>query len=804
MTRSSHQTDGRRERRDKPILQASTMSKRGVVMRVLRIIAIFMILAGLVLCRISSAAVIGKIEVSGNRTVNRSLIVNMSGLVVGAELRPSTIQEAIKRVYAMNLFSDIQIEGEEQPEGVKLTIVVKEFPRVREIDISGNRKAKKEDLQEKIKITAGKVISQVDVKSAVDGIKSLYNEKGYLSAQIQSELIQTETPGEVILSLRIEEGKKVKIKKIYVEGNQAFKESKIRKQMKNKQDSWWRGGEFDPDQYDQDKEAIIEFYKKKGYLDAQIVSDSIWYGPDKKDLYIRLNVAEGQKYKFGKVNWEGNKLFESDKLDKLPKFKEGDVYSQEKYDETLGDIYFLYQEEGHLYTQVEDKTTTKGDVVNITYGITEGVPANVRFINIQGNTKTREKVIRRELSLVPGQRFRRSLLMRSLRDVNYLNYFSNVVPDYEVLPNGDIDLLIKVEEKPTGQIMFGAGYSARDKLVGNIGLGIPNFRGNGQNLSLNWDFGKTTRTIQLSFTEPWFRGRPTSVGFDVYQTRTNWYDDFTEEKKGFSLRLGRRLSWPDNYFRVYWRYRWEQVAYDEFEPMYYVVADTVTGETEPVYHYLKFQDWPRNSGTASLTLLRDSRDLPQFATRGSVVSWRTQVGAELLGGDFSYQKHIFEASYFRPLFWNFVLATHMRAGVLDGRDKDSFGIYTERFSPGGTDPDGMIRGYSDGDVGPTDADGLSLRGRSVLVYNVELQYPLIDQQMYFLTFADAGNAWLSGRAMRPFALEHKSDRDLFRSLGLGVRLMIPGMGIIGFDFAFGFDYPDEGEWRPHFQFGTTF
>jgi outer membrane protein insertion porin family len=203
-------------------------------------------------------------------------------------------------------------------------------------------------------------------------------------------------------------------------------------------------------------------------------------------------------------------------------------------------------------------------------------------------------------------------------------------------------------------------------------------------------------------------------------------------------------------------------------------------------------------------LVRDSRDLPQFATRGSVISWRTEVGAELLGGDFSYQKHVFEASYFQPLLWKFVLATHVQGGVLDGRDKDSFGIYTERFSPGGTDPDGMIRGYSDGEVGPTDASGISLRGRSVLVYNVELQYPLMDQQMYFIVFADAGNAWLSARAMKPFALEHKSDRELFRSLGLGARLMIPGMGIIGFDFAFGFDYPDKGEWRPHFQFGTTF
>jgi outer membrane protein insertion porin family len=624
-----------------------------------------------------------------------------------------------------------------------------------------------------------------------------------LSVRIRSELIQTETPGEVILSFDIDEGRKVKIKKIYVEGSQAFKESKIRKQMENKQDSWWRGGEFDPDQYEEDKEAIIEFYKKKGYIDAQIVSDSVWYGPDKKNLFIRINLTEGQKYKFGEVSWEGNKLFPSDKLQKLVRFKQGDVYSQKKYEETLGDIYFLYQEDGYLYTQVEDKTSTRGDVVNVTYNITEGVPANVRYVDIRGNTKTKERVIRRELSLVPGQRFRRSLLMRSLRDVNYLNYFSNVEPDYEVLPNGDIDLIIKVEEKPTGQIMFGAGYSARDKLIGNIGLGIPNFRGNGQNLSLNWDFGKRRQTIELSFTEPWFRGTPTSVGIDVYQINQKWYDDFAEEKKGFGLRLGRRLSWPDDYFRVYWRYRWEQIAYDDFDPLGFVY-DTEGQVTDTVYHFLRDLDWPRNSATTSLTIVRDSRDLPQFATTGSVLSWRTLLGAKYLGGDFSYHKHIFEASHFQKLFWNFVLATHLKAGVLDGRDKDSPGVFTERFSPGGADPDGMIRGYPDGTVGPIDSSKTLLRGRSVLVYNVELQYPVVEQQIYLLAFADAGNAWLSGRAMRPFALEHKSDRDLFRSLGLGVRLMIPGMGIIGFDFGYGFDYFDKGNWRTHFQFGTTF
>lgn len=760
--------------------------------------AVFLfVLFGLFSCHASWGAVISGIQVEGNRSVDRSLMINMSGLAVGSELRPGLIQEAVRRIYAMNLFSDIEILGEDTSQGIELTITVKEFPRVKEVQISGNKKIKKEDLEKEINISTGKVTTPVDVKNAVDGIKSLYDEKGYLSARVESELINTELPGQVILKLQIDEGQKVKIKEIEVEGTQAFKPSKIRKQMKNKEDRWWRGGEFKPEQYQEDKEKIIEFYKKEGYLDAQIVSDSIWYGPQKKNLFIRIQLNEGEIFKFGQVSWSGNEVFDVEKLNQMIKFGEGDIYSQEKYDETLGNIYSLYQEDGYLYVQIQDRTTTRGNVVNIAYDIAEGVPANVNYVNIQGNTKTKDRVIRRELSIYPGQRFRRSLLMRSLRDVMYLDYFSNVEPDYEVLENGDIDLIIQVEEKPTGQFMFGAGYSARDKLVGNVGIGIPNLFGNGQHLKLNWDFGKTTHSVDLSFTEPWFRGTPTSVGFDIYQVNRDWYDDYTEENTGFSLRLGRRLRWPDNYFRVYWSYRWEKVRYYDF------AEDALTDETSYIY-LLSQVDWPRKTATSTFTVVRDSRDLPQFATRGSVLSWSTELGAEALGGDFSYNKHIFSASYYWSPLWKFVLVGKARAGVLDGRDKNKAELYAERFSPGGTDPDGMIRGYSDGYLPSDDPDRDRTRGRSVVTYNLELQYPLVEQQMYLLTFADAGNTWLSGRRVRPFALEHKSDRDLFRSLGLGVRLVIPGMGVVGFDFGYGFDYPSGGEWKPHFQFGTSF
>jgi outer membrane protein insertion porin family len=214
--------------------------------------------------------------------------------------------------------------------------------------------------------------------------------------------------------------------------------------------------------------------------------------------------------------------------------------------------------------------------------------------------------------------------------------------------------------------------------------------------------------------------------------------------------------------------------------------------------------WPRRNASTSVTILRDSRDLPQFATKGSIFSWNSQFAAEFLGGNLAYHKHIFETRYYLKTLWKFVLAFHAKVGVLDGRDREASELYSERFSPGGTDPDGMIRGYSDGSIGPTDSQGNLLRGRSVLVYNVEYQFPLVEQQVYGLFLADAGNAWLSGRAIRPFALKHKSNLDLFRSAGVGARMVVPGMGIIGFDFAYGFDHEGRGEWRPHFQFGTTF
>lgn len=714
---------------------------------------------------------------------------------------PYLVQDAIRRIYAMGLFANIQIQQEQTAGGITVTLVVEEYPKLVKIEIQGNKKIKKDKIYDQLKLIEGKLISPAEVKDEVKNVKSLYEEKGYLLAQVESEVLESENAGEVVLRFKIKEGKKVKIKKIDVQGNETFSDKKIRKQMKNKQDSFFRSGEFDPEEYEEDKEKIVEFYKKEGYLDAEVLSDSIWYDPSRKDMFIQITVFEGPQYQFGKVSWEGSKIFSEDILQQAVRFQEGKVYDQEKYDKTLEELHSLYLEEGYLYARILDETKTKGNVVDIDYSISEGIPANIRRINISGNTKTREKVIRRELWVRPGQRFRRSLLMRSLRDVMYLNYFANVLPDYEVLDNGDIDLTIDVEEKPTGQFSFGAGYSQRDKLVGTIGLGTPNLFGRGQTLQLNWEFGKTLQNVQLSFTEPWFLDTPTSVGFDLYNTNRIWYDDFTEERRGMGLRLGRRLSWPDDYFRLFLRYRLENVRYRDFQ----TYTDSLGHKRViPELEYLTTIKWPQRTSSFDFTIVRDSRDLPQFATSGSVMSWNAELAGGLLGGDWSYHKHIFTFRKYIPSFWRFVLVAKAKFGVIDSYRKDGDIPYSERFTPGGIDPDGVIRGYADGTIGPRDSQGFVVRGRSVLVYNLEYQFPIVEQQIYGLFLADLGNAYLRGRDVQPMAF-----KNLYKSAGFGVRLMIPNMGMIGFDMAYGFDYPDplnrdHGEWRPHFNFGTSF
>lgn len=735
--------------------------------------------------------VIGTVEVEGNKSVDKNLIVSVSGLQTGTSIDYVAIQNAIHAIYGLRLFSDVQILAEEAGDKINLTIKVSEYPRIKEILIEGNKKIDRDDVKGALTIKEGELASPAQVQNGLNQILDLYHQKKYPLAEVESEPVP-DASGDLVLKYKIKEGSKVKLKSVLITGNRAFSQSKLKGQLKLKIDNFEQ-------KFEEGKQNLIDFYKDHGYADATLAAESVWYSPDRKFMQVWLAVNEGVQYKFGNVTIEGEKLFSEPALLSRIKFKPGEIYSQKKLEESEQALSEMYFDEGHIYLQVKEQTKTENQQINVQLILIEGVAAHVNLVSIEGNSKTKERVIRRELFLKPGDLFRRSVLMRSIRNVMVLNYFSNVTPNYEVLENGDVDLTLKVEEKPTGQISFGAGYSERDKLVGTIALGIPNLFGNGQSANFNWDFGKKRNSFDISYTDPWFRDTPTTVGFDLYNLDQRWYSDFTEKRQGVALRAGKRLSWPDNYFRVVGRYRIERVSYHSFSESYLARSQT---DTLHLFTTLDEIDWPQITSAFDFTVLRDSRDLSQFATRGSVFNLTNEISGGPLGGHWNYLKETLELRRYTRLIGKLVLVSKGKVGIIDSWKEDIDGNipFSERYSPGGIDPDGMIRGYPDGTVGPKTPGGSLLLGRSMIVYNLELQIPISEQQIYGILFADAGNAWLTGKGMHPVDFTG----GLYKSIGFGVRLIVPMLGMVGFDYGYGIDYKGGNKGRIHFQFGQQF
>ena len=777
---------------------------------------------------------IAEINVAGTRIVDEQLIKNVSGLRVGTELTREAIQQAIHNIYGLGLFADVRVMGEEAPTGAKVIIQVAELPRLDKIVFKGNKERKEKDF--KLKLKHGQPVGQHQIEEAKRKIREAYQKEGFFLVDVTAELQPTQVTGESDVVFTIKENKPVVVEKIDFEGNEQISDGDLQGAVKNKPRGFLKkvfgGGKFNRDTYADDKTAIIDYYKKHGFLDAILVSDSIVLNDAKTAVTLVYDIDEGPRYYFGTTAFSGQEIYTEKQLERTLKYKPGDVYNQEKYEESIGNIYTLYQEDGYLYTRVVDDTKTVDSTVNISYEISEGVPAHVRRIEITGNVKTKDKVIRRELAIYPGQVFKRSRLMRSLQNVMRLNYFGNVVPDYKVLPDGRVDLQLGVEEKPTGQIQVGGGYSGQDKFVGTVSLGIPNLFGNGQEANLSVDYGSRRQSYSLGFTEPWFMDTPTSVGFDLYDLDRTWddarvsgSDDYTEKRTGFGLRLGRRLTWPDDYFRVYWRYSYERQRFTDFTDAYLNSTDISEASK------LSSLDWPRSSSSTAITISRDTRDLPEFATSGTRSTYEIQFTGGLLGGDWAYTRHFLTYARYQKVWKGFTLGPILRLGFLQGGAHVNAIPESELFYAGGIRSDGMIRGYDDGDVRARqndstvtghilgtvssdligdliNADGAHRYrtttiqgGRAVGILNTELTFPIVTQQIYGLFFFDAGNVWL-----------HPTDaslNDLYTSYGFGFRLSIPGMGTLGFDFGIPLrDIPElgisKGKVKPHFQFGSSF
>ena len=737
--------------------------------------------------------VIREIRVRGNQITEESLIRFQCGLEVDTRLQPDDPADAIRNLYSLGLFSDIKVLADTNADGEFVVVIaVIEYPQLSEVVFEGTKEIKSKKLKKEVGFIRGEVIEPQSIVEAKQSVLEAYKEKGHNLARVEVEEGEKDDEGRTQLVFRVVEGPKVNLKRITFQGNEQFTSGKLRSRMKEtKQDGWWfGGGKYNAKTYEEDKEAVLELYRESGYREVEVESDSLYFGESGKDLFIDIRIAEGPLYTFGEVSWEGNENLPDIAFLNLIVSKKGDVFSSERTSKSLEQLRNAYLDIGHLAANIyKTEHAQESNVVDVKYFVDENKPWKVREIVIAGNTKTKDRVIRRELWIQPGEIFARSKIERSVRNLMQLNYFNTVEPDLRTSEEtSEIDLVLQVDERQTGTASIGAGFSERDKLVGTVGLQIPNFMGNGQQLNFQWEFGTQRETLVLGFTEPWMFNSPTSLSTQIFRTTSRVFSDFDQRSQGGTVRLGRRLQWPD-FSSVSVGYNLSEVKFINFRDSSRVndasLRDNVTS-------------------SISLSFQRDSRDLPIFPTSGSVFSYRPEIAGGILAGNTSFHKHDFTASFNYPIFWKFALNVRSTLGMVVGYGGTTV-PFSELYTPGGVDlfDRTMLRGYADQSVGPRNSNGSSIGGNSQLLFNAELSIPIAPNQFYGLLFADAGNAWDNQAKISMF--------DLRRSVGFGIRIVAPLLGIMGFDFGWGFDVVDPvtreelpAKMTTHFQFGPQF
>lgn len=757
---------------------------------------------------------IASIDVIGTKTATPEVVISSSGLVAGMEANQEDFSEAVKQLWSLGLFSDVKIlTDRDSPDGVFLIISVEEYPRLSEVILDGNKKLKADEIDEALGLHPGQALTPFIVYESQRIIQKLYYEDGYLLAEIEPSTFEGEKENTRGVKFQITENKKVSIGGIHFTGNTQLSDRKLKKKMeKIKEERWWKfwaDTDFSIDNLRDDERAIEEYMHSIGYRDAEVIGDSLFYSEDMKQMFFRIDLYEGAKYKYGDVNITGNTIFETEDILAALGITTGDQYNSEKLMEAIElGVRSPYMDKGYLYCQIIPvEMPVAADTVDLTLEITELNPVHVRHINIVGNDKTKENVIRRELRIFPGDMFSRTALMRSQREVMILNYFGNVIPDVIPYDDDEIDLVFEVEEKNTGTATASAGYSERDGFIGTVGLQFPNFRGNGQQVAFNFQRAYSYEALSISFVEPWLFNTPNLLGVSLFDqdrsqgssssyftTTNNYSTPYDVHTTGGSVSFGRRFQWPDNYFRGRWTFRAALDRYDLDKIYYQSIFDRVN----PAH-------LEKTSGISlSQTITRDSRNAPEFPTSGSVLTLNSVYSGDLLGGNESFFKQKASLEWYTPL-WKDKLAmrNYFEGGILEPLRMDSTHIipYDEYFFMGGA---GLIygsalRGYPERSVGTLEGDAY-FGGMASFKYTLEMRYQLSpNPMMYLIGFAEAGNVWDNFESSNLF--------DLKRSAGFGGRIIMPPLGMLGIDIGWGFDRDPTPDWKSpeyHFIFGQQF
>ena len=823
---------------------------------------------------------VGGVGVEGNQYFSENQILQLSGLREGMEITVpgDDVTGIVRRLVAQKYFEDVAVRIDSvKADSAWVKVVIRERPRVSRWTYTGVKSGEKKDLQERLNLRPGREFSDYVRNTSTDIIKRYYKEKGFNNVKVDTEVTKDSVIRSAIrVNFIVDRGKKIHIKKINFTGNTDVKERKLAKNMKETHAATWynffKSKKFKEKEYQTDRKTVLDAFNEAGYRDARLVRDSV-YLIDDKHLNIDMDFDQGKKYYFRNITWTGNSVYPSEVLNNILQIKKGDVYDVVTMEKRLHgggkeneyDVSKMYKDNGFLFFNVTPvEVNIQNDSIDVEMRISEGKPATLNEVIINGNDLTNERVVRRQLMTRPGYLFSQSDFERSIREIASMGQFDAEAimqygTGYNIIPNqlnNTVDVIYNVTEKPSSQLELSGGWGG-NTFVLTAGVSFNNFStrrmfekgawrpvplGDAQNLAFRFQTnGRYYTNLSASFTEPWLFGkRPTSLSISGYYSRmTDSYlaigilsTDKMFEVFGFNAGLGTRLKWPDNYFVLYNNLSWQTYKLTNWTNSYFAFNDGISHNLSYTISLSRNstdqQIYPRTGSefSASLQLTPpyslfrkytwgyDANDnrvkLPVDSYKD--VNYNTWTSAERYKW-IEYHKWKFNATVYTKLIGDLVLMTRAQFGYLGYYNRNWGYSPFENFQVGGDGMSGYmtygaeiisLRGYEDYSLTPRKMTPYSRNYESYAgnVYDkftVELRYPVILQPqstIFVLAFLEGGNCWSDIREFNPFQIK--------RSAGVGVRVFLPMIGLLGVDWGWGFDDAVNGGSQFHFVLGQQF
>lgn len=703
----------------------------------------------LFLCGTVFSATIDLVKISGNKRVPDSKILQYT-VKQGSEFDLEEIDKSIRSLYQTGLFLNVSADLEIEDSMVVLVYNVSEKPFINKIYFEGNDEISEDSLREKLTINEGEVFDKAKIESTIKELRAKYQDENFFNVKITYDIEEREN-NSVDLIFSIDEGKEAKVYRIEILGNEFYSDKKIKKTMETDEKgffSWLTGsGKLVSDEIALDRERIRALYLNSGFMRVQVSEPEIVYNEDKTRITLKIRIVEGERYKVDSVNIKGNVHIDEETLLNRVTLKKGEYFSSEKFQKDIETLTESFTAIGYAFANIEPETSVDDEkhIVNITYHVDENMLYRIERIEISGNEKTRDRVIRRELEIAEGDVYSSVKIKRSKQNVQYLNYFEEVTLTEEPLPDNKMNLRLNVKEKPTGTFSIGAGYSTLDGFVGTLQIQKDNLFGLGYSLNLKGEFSSKRTDYTLSFTNKWLFDRPITFGFDLYNLERSYYD-YTKKSQGGALRLGHPIVGRKLY--MYYRFAYEM------EDIYDIDDDASD--------YVKEQEGKTTVISFTPSIVYNTTNHPLTPSKGNKSKYYIKYAGGVLGGDNNYAKTGFESSQFFPLFWKFVGMVHGEIGYLKSLDDKPLPI-DERFRLGGMY---SVRGFKYGDISPKDENGYDYGGDKYVLFNVEVTFPISESaNLMGVVFYDTGQVYDNGEAYFSY--------DLRKSAGFGFRWYSP-------------------------------